>query len=1228
MVTLLAPDRASVWTPTWLVEVTGAPAGTPANFSGVDLVVSGVRYRGLLLTDPVVESQTLETVLGILEVSRVSLELSNQDGLLDGLYSTDLRNQALVVKKYDRTSASNLTEFTGKIEVVEQGEGVIVIQATAPDVSVLNQEIPRGIVDVTTFTANAVDVGKSIPVIFGNVEKVRCPYVNDNTGVSQYDYLIGRGSLTVAALYRDGPNGTLHLIGAGEYTVETTRYAGLTSVRFTIRQQNFSAGFHAIYADVTGLAAERNFARAVKTLLSDTTYGLSQSVNAASFTTGEAALDTVGSLFCDAAWLSPRRAEDVLRELLMVRGMRLGMNSAGEWTITVDTEATTARIAIRDGSGVGERNLVRIGARRRRPAAEAIKTYSLRFRRDPFTGERLEVSRTLYAYGSDRILEHDYIRNITTADKTIDYLKKREQYGQDEVEVELTQEARQLAVGELVTLTYAPLGYTGETMEAAVVRKETASIHATLRGWDAAIYAYVAGILPTDGANPTPASDGRTTRTDRTAPAAPAGLTASAEPGFIDLDWTDSTEVDLTEYGIYRHTADVPASAVKIAEARASRFMDGSVTGGTLYFYWITAFDEQENESAKSTGASATAETPVSSAAPSAPTAPTKNTDGVYLSGDGAVHAFIVLNVPAMPSGGAYMNVLFRINLQTPWQIADQRSTGGGTSRVDDLVPGQSYEMAVQAFSGGGGASAVVGASDDPYTAPGDTTAPSAPTAVAVRQSGARVVEIDFTFTAPSDWGAVELYRNTTNNSGTATLIETKKAKLFHDANVTYGVTYYYWAKVVDLSGNKSGFSPSTAHSIAVTQITNQDLDRSLGIEASGFAYYHKATFPGGTAKTFRECVQGLSYVIASGDRLEYEIMFDSASVDTRGGIDLAVVERSNTAQAGAATSITLDTGASATTDFYKDMYVTIREGTSTEESKLGTAYNGTTKVLTVDSAWTVNPASGTAFKVRRVLRLATTDQSVPNDQNAIGAAPSTQIGSRAAGQWYSRVISLPGVWVGKTLDDAATAMENTAAGESLMLIRRARITNTSGNVLESFVRSSFSNQAVWRLGGESGVSSVTAIREYQGQGIGTEGLMALAVTRGGIITGSSSLAKYYPAETVVVTLSNIIFIAAITDTIRFWWRIDLRAQVGDFTDTFTWRVRRTNVTGPILATYSLAFSKAPGDVTFDRSDLYIDVPATLGWHSYVITQQQTTNDAGAVGQVKLFRAMTLARSA
>jgi len=75
-----------------------------------------------------------------------------------------------------------------------------------------------------------------------------------------------------------------------------------------------------------------------------------------------------------------------------------------------------------------------------------------------------------------------------------------------------------------------------------------------------------------------------------------------------------------------------------------------------------------------------------------------------------------------------------------------------------------------------------------------------------------------------------------------------------------------------------------------------------------------------------------------------------------------AQVVRTGTAQAGAAGSITLDSGASATNDLYKYDIVTIIGGTGAGQSRQITAYTGSSKVATVGINWTVAPDSTSVF--------------------------------------------------------------------------------------------------------------------------------------------------------------------------------------------------------------------------------------------------------------------------
>jgi len=73
---------------------------------------------------------------------------------------------------------------------------------------------------------------------------------------------------------------------------------------------------------------------------------------------------------------------------------------------------------------------------------------------------------------------------------------------------------------------------------------------------------------------------------------------------------------------------------------------------------------------------------------------------------------------------------------------------------------------------------------------------------------------------------------------------------------------------------------------------------------------------------------------------------------------------RSNTAQAGAAGSITLDANASAVTDFYVGVWILLTGGTGVGQARVCIAYNATTKVATVAPNWSTTPDVTSTFAI------------------------------------------------------------------------------------------------------------------------------------------------------------------------------------------------------------------------------------------------------------------------
>jgi hypothetical protein len=112
---------------------------------------------------------------------------------------------------------------------------------------------------------------------------------------------------------------------------------------------------------------------------------------------------------------------------------------------------------------------------------------------------------------------------------------------------------------------------------------------------------------------------------------------------------------------------------------------------------------------------------------------------------------------------------------------------------------------------------------------------------------------------------------------------------------------------------------------------------------------------------------------------------------------------RSNTAQAGSATSITLDAGASALNNFYNNNIVYITGGTGVGQARFITAYVGATKVATV-GAWTTNPDNTSTFAI------------LPFDAVTVPSAPTAA--QNAAAVWQDATagdFTVPGS-IGKSL--------------------------------------------------------------------------------------------------------------------------------------------------------------------------------------------------------------------
>lgn len=163
--------------------------------------------------------------------------------------------------------------------------------------------------------------------------------------------------------------------------------------------------------------------------------------------------------------------------------------------------------------------------------------------------------------------------------------------------------------------------------------------------------------------------------------------------------------------------------------------------------------------------------------------------------------------------------------------------------------------------------------------------------------------------------------------------------------------------------------------------------DRSGGAPAEGDTLVGVEDIEwSGTAVVTTSALATAAALATVDDFLDTEIAAIKAKTDA------LFTVRSDTAQAGASTSITLDASASSVTDFYAGLWVATTGGTGVGQVRVITSYNGTTKVATINPAWATNPASDTTFTLLSGAYLAGIKGNV--DGNVTGNVAGNVTGS------------------------------------------------------------------------------------------------------------------------------------------------------------------------------------------------------------------------------------------
>ncbi len=302
------------------------------------------------------------------------------------------------------------------------------------------------------------------------------------------------------------------------------------------------------------------------------------------------------------------------------------------------------------------------------------------------------------------------------------------------------------------------------------------------------------------------ATSGSTTGVRILTPSAPTGLSASDGTNCFAVDLVWSAPSFAASYQIFRNTANNSAGAAQIGTSLTPSYADATAVAGTTYFYWVKAVNACGVSGFSGTNSG------FRGVAVGAPVN-VQATDGTSCT---------QVDVTWNPVANAVSYQVWRSTSSNPATALSIGTPAGTTFADGSAVPGTTYYYWVKAVG-------TCGAGNFSANNSGFRGAPpaAAPTGVTASDGTACNVVL-VTWNSVNGAANYQVFRNTVNNSATATLLASPASTNYNDASAAANTTYFYWVKAASPCGT-SGFSAADQGTRGSTAtITNQPDSRTV----------------------------------------------------------------------------------------------------------------------------------------------------------------------------------------------------------------------------------------------------------------------------------------------------------------------------------------------------------------------------------------------------------------